>query len=106
MFRIAVKRLAAAAADLLKEYGYASEHVASAIFHQANARLLEAVRRRLHLLPEQVYSVIERLGNASSASLPIALDCANQEGRLKSGDLLLLGAFGGGLTWATGLLRW
>jgi 3-oxoacyl-[acyl-carrier-protein] synthase-3 len=106
LFRIAVKRLAAAAADLLKEYGYGSEHVASAIFHQANARLLEAVRRRLHLLPEQVYSVIERLGNASSASLPIALDCANREGRLRSGDLLLLGTFGGGLTWATGLMRW
>jgi 3-oxoacyl-[acyl-carrier-protein] synthase-3 len=106
LFRIAVKRLAAAAADLLKEYGYGSEHVASAIFHQANARLLDAVRRRLHLVPDQVYSVIERLGNASSASLPIALDCANQEGRLRSGDLLLLGTFGGGLTWATGLMRW
>ena len=106
LFRIAVKRLAAAAKDLLKEYGYGSEHVASAIFHQANGRLLEAVRRRLDLLPEQVYSVIERVGNASSASLPIALDFANQEGRLRAGDLLLLGTFGGGLTWATGLMRW
>ena len=106
LFRTAVKRLAGALNDLMKEFGYSFEDVNLAIFHQANGRLLSALGRRLGLPLEKLYSVIDRIGNPSSASLPIALDQANREGRLRSGDLLLLGTFGGGLTWGTGLVRW
>ncbi len=106
LFRIAVKRLAEAVADILKEFGCRVEDLGQAIFHQANARLLAALRRKVGLAPDQTYTVIERFGNTSSASLPIALDYAVREERLKPGDLVLLGTFGGGLTWATALLRW
>lgn len=106
LFRLAVKQLADAVRDLLKEFGYGLDDVSQAIFHQANGRLLSALGKRLSLAPGQLYSVIDRIGNPSSASLPIALDFAHREGRLRSGDLLLLGTFGGGLTWATGLVRW
>jgi 3-oxoacyl-[acyl-carrier-protein] synthase-3 len=105
-FRTAVKQLAAAVNDVMKEFGYRLDDVGLAMFHQANGRLLSALGKRLGLDPEKLYSVIDRIGNPSSASLPIALDMANRQGRLTSGDLLLLGAFGGGLTWATGLVRW
>lgn len=106
LFRVAVNRLAGAVSDLLKEFGVGVEQVAQAVFHQANRRLLDAVCRRLALPADRVYSVIERFGNTSSASLPIALDQAVREGRIGARDVVLLGAFGGGLTWATGLLRW
>ena len=106
LFRTAVKRLAGAVNDLMKEFGYSFDDVNLAMFHQANGRLLSALGKRLGLPPEKLYSVIDWIGNPSSASLPIALDVANREGRLRSGDLLLLGTFGGGLTWGTGLVRW
>jgi 3-oxoacyl-[acyl-carrier-protein] synthase III len=106
LFRTAVKQLAGAVVDLLKEFGYGVDDVGLAIFHQANGRLLSALGKRLGVAPGKLYSVIDRIGNPSSASLPIALDMANREGRLRSGDLLLLGTFGGGLTWGTGLVRW
>ncbi|WP_447974251.1 3-oxoacyl-ACP synthase III family protein [Nitrospira sp. Kam-Ns4a] len=106
LFRIAVTRLAEAVSEILKEFGVGADEVAQVIFHQANGRLLAALCKRLALPAEKVYSVIEGLGNTSSASLPIALDHAVREGRIQSGDVVLLGTFGGGLTWATGLLRW
>ncbi len=106
VFRAAVRRLEQAVVALLKEFGLTVGDVTRVIAHQANARILEQLRRRLGLSPEAVYSVIERYGNTSSASLPIALDDAVRSQRLTAGDLVLLGAFGGGLTWATGLVRW
>lgn len=106
LFRTAVKQLAGAVINLVKEFGYGVDDVGLAIFHQANGRLLSALGKRLGVAPAKLYSVIDRIGNPSSASLPIALDLANQEGRLRPGDLLLLGTFGGGLTWGTGLVRW
>ncbi len=106
LFRVAVKRLAGAVEDILKEFGVGVEDVTRAVFHQANGRLLNALRKRLGISPDKVYSVIEQFGNTSSASLPIALDHAVREGRIVSGDLVLLGAFGGGLTWGTALVRW
>ena len=106
LFRVAVKRLAGAVAEILKEFGVGIEQIGYAIFHQANARLMAAVARRLGLPSEKVYSVIDRFGNTSSASLPIALDHAVREGRIRRGDVILLGTFGGGLTWATALVRW
>jgi len=106
VFRAAVRHLEQAIADLLKEFGLSAADITRMIAHQANARILEQLRRRLGLPREAVYSVIERYGNTSSASLPIALDHAVRDHRLAAGDLVLLGAFGGGLTWATALVRW
>ncbi|MCC6965868.1 MAG: ketoacyl-ACP synthase III [Nitrospira sp.] len=106
VFRTAIRHLEQAIVDLLKEFGLSSGDVNRVIAHQANARILEQLRRRLGLPREVIYSVIERYGNTSSASLPIALDCAVREQRLAAGDVVVLAAFGGGLTWATGLVRW
>lgn len=106
VFRAAVRHLEQAIGDLLKEFGLSAADITRMIAHQANARILEQLRRRLGLPREVVYSVIERYGNTSSASLPIALDQAVRDHRLAAGDLVLLGAFGGGLTWATALVRW
>ncbi|MDP9132864.1 MAG: ketoacyl-ACP synthase III [Nitrospirota bacterium] len=106
VFRSAVRRLEQAVAELLKEFGLTAGDVAHVIAHQANARILEQLRHRLGLPHGVLYSVIEQYGNTSSASLPIALDHAVRAQRLAAGDLVLLGAFGGGLTWATGLVRW
>jgi len=106
LFRVAVKRLTEAVADTLKEFGVGVSDLGRVVFHQANGRLLSAVLERLQIPPDKMYSVLERFGNASSASLPIALDHAVREGRIAPGDLVLLGTFGGGLTWGTGLVRW
>lgn len=106
VFRVAVRRLERAFGDLLRECGMTIDAIDHVIVHQANARILEAIRRRLHMPLERMHSVIEHYGNTSSASLPIALDQTVRTGPVKPGDLLLLGAFGGGLTWATGLVRW
>ena len=106
LFRVAVKRLAEAVREILKEFGVGIHDLGQAIFHQANGRLLTALGNRLGLPPGILYSVVERFGNTSSASLPIALDEAVRSGRVSPGDLVLLGTFGGGLTWATALLRW
>jgi 3-oxoacyl-[acyl-carrier-protein] synthase III len=106
LFRVAVKRLAEAVTETLKEFGVGISDIGQVVFHQANGRLLSAVLERLKIPPGKMYSVLERFGNASSASLPIALDCAVREGRIAPGDLVLLGTFGGGLTWGTALVRW
>jgi 3-oxoacyl-[acyl-carrier-protein] synthase-3 len=74
--------------------------------HQANLRIIAAVGERLGLAPEKVYLNLERVGNTSSASIPLAMREAIDRGVLKRGDLVLLGAFGGGLTWAATLLKW
>ena len=74
--------------------------------HQANQRIIAAVGERLGLAPEKVYVNLEKVGNTSAASIPLALRDAVDEGRLKRGDLVLTAAFGGGLTWAAALLRW
>ncbi|MBI5854248.1 MAG: beta-ketoacyl-ACP synthase 3, partial [Nitrospirae bacterium] len=106
LFRVAVRRLAAAITDLLKEFGVSLSEVNHAVFHQANGRLLSALVSRLGLDPAVMSPVIEQYGNTSSASLPLALDHAVRQGRLASGDLAVLGAFGGGLTWGAALIRW
>ncbi len=106
LFRVAVRRLAEAVRDTLKEFGVGVHDLGRVVFHQANGRLLAAVLERLEMPPDKMYSVLERFGNASSASLPIALDYAVRERRIAPGDLVLLGTFGGGLTWGTALVRW
>lgn len=106
IFRLAVKRLSLAIGEVCTEENITIAQVGQFIFHQANSRLLNQLASRLGIRKEQLFSTIGQFGNTSSASLPMALDCANRQGRLKSGDLVVLGTFGGGLTWGTALMRW
>lgn len=106
LFRVAIRRIEQAVQDLLKEFGIRLADIKQVVLHQANGRILAQVADRLEVPQDRLSSVIERYGNTSSASLPIALDVAVRQGNIASGDLVLLGSFGGGLTWATGLVRW
>jgi 3-oxoacyl-[acyl-carrier-protein] synthase-3 len=76
------------------------------VYHQANARITRAVGERLGLDPERVVDCIETLGNASAATLPVALSIAEREGRLRPGARVLLSAFGAGFTWGAGVIEW
>ena len=106
LFRIAVRRIEQAVLEILKEFGVRPGDLKQVVLHQANGRILSHVADRLDIDQGRLASVIERYGNTSSASLPIALDDAVRGGKISPGDLVLLGSFGGGLTWATGLIRW
>lgn len=106
VFKIAVRSLHEVAVEALEANGMTAADVDIFIPHQANIRILEATAKRLGLRDDQTYINVDRYGNTSSASIPIALDEANRAGRIKAGDLVLLDAFGGGLTWASALLRW
>ena len=106
LFRLAVKRLDQAVREILKEFGVEVRDIAQFVVHQANGRILAQLATRLRITPDRICSVIERYGNTSSASLPIALDHAVRGGNVQSNDLMVLGSFGGGLTWASGLIRW
>lgn len=106
LFRIAVRRIEQAVQEILKEFGLCPGDLKQVVLHQANGRILSHVADRMGIDRDRLASVIERYGNTSSASLPIALDDAVRGEKIAPGDLVLLGSFGGGLTWATGLVRW
>lgn len=106
LFRLAVKRLEQAIREIVKEFGVELHDVAQLVLHQANGRILDQLTKRLGVSPERVCSVIGLYGNTSSASLPIALDYAVRSGRILPHDIVVLGSFGGGVTWATGFVRW
>jgi 3-oxoacyl-[acyl-carrier-protein] synthase-3 len=106
LFRVAVRRLETAVTETLQEHGLKVRDVKRFIFHQANGRLLDKVSERLGIPPDKTFSMIERYGNTSSSSLPLTLDAAVRAGKVKSGDLVCLATIGGGLTWATALMRW
>jgi 3-oxoacyl-[acyl-carrier-protein] synthase-3 len=106
LFRLAVKRLEQAVRDLMKEFGVETAEVAQFVVHQANSRILAQLATRLAVSRDRMCSVIEGFGNTSSASLPIALDHAVHAKKLRPHDLVVLGSFGGGLTWASSLMRW
>jgi 3-oxoacyl-[acyl-carrier-protein] synthase III len=106
LFRVAIRRVEQAVHDILKEFGVHSDDLKQVVLHQANGRILDQIADRLGIERSKVASVIERYGNTSSASLPIALDDAVRSGQISPGDVVLLGSFGGGLTWATSLVRW
>jgi 3-oxoacyl-[acyl-carrier-protein] synthase-3 len=105
-FKVAVKLMADVTAQLLDEQGFSKEEVALFIPHQANARIIDAVGERLKFPRERVVKNVDRYGNTSAASIPIALDECLQNGRLKTGDLVLMTAFGAGLVWGSVLVRW
>ncbi|MBA7682255.1 3-oxoacyl-[acyl-carrier-protein] synthase 3 [subsurface metagenome] len=106
VFKIAVQSMQEAALEGMKRAGVKAEELALLITHQANARIINAVAKRLGLPPEKVYINLDRYGNTSAASIPLALDEAVKKGRIKRGDLVILVAFGGGFTWASTVIRW
>ncbi len=106
VFKIAVRSLSDVAIEALEANGLTSTDVDLFIPHQANRRILDATAKRLGLTDDQVYINVDRYGNTSGASIPIALDEANRAGRIKKGDMVLLDAFGGGFTWGSALIRW
>lgn len=105
-FKVAVKTLAELATRTLEENRLDPSQLSLLIPHQANLRIIQATARRLKLPEEKVFINIEKYGNTSAASIPIALDEAVKAGRVNDGEHILLEAFGGGLTWASALLKW
>jgi 3-oxoacyl-[acyl-carrier-protein] synthase-3 len=106
VFKVAVRSMSEVASIALQENNMTVEDVDLFIPHQANIRILKATAKKIGLKDEQVYINVNRFGNTSGATIPLALDEANRAGRIKEGDVLLLDAFGGGFTWAATLLRW
>lgn len=105
-FKVAVTNMAEVCASLLADNGYTANDVALVIPHQANIRIIHAVAKSLDMPEDRMYINVHRYGNTSAATVPIALYEAQEEGRIKKGDLVLLAAFGGGLTWGSALIRW
>ena len=106
VFKVAVRSMAEVAKTALEANNMTVEDIDLFIPHQANIRILEATAKRIGLKDEHVYINVDRFGNTSGATIPLALDEANRAGRIKEGDILLFDAFGGGFTWASALLRW
>ncbi|MFZ5876743.1 MAG: 3-oxoacyl-ACP synthase III family protein [Nitrospirota bacterium] len=106
VFRTAVRTIEQAVRDQAARFDLSLDQIDHFIFHQANLRILKQVQRRLGLPEDKVPVTISRYGNTSSSALPIALHHAVTDGRIKSGDWVLLAAFGGGITWGTALIRW
>lgn len=105
VFKIAVQTLTKDVVDILEKNQISSDKIDLFIPHQANLRIIEAVKQRLNFTNEQCVITVGKYGNTSSASIPMAMNDAYEEGRLKKGDLLLLDAFGGGFTWGSALLK-
>ncbi|MCL5671587.1 MAG: ketoacyl-ACP synthase III [Acidobacteria bacterium] len=106
LFKVAVRSLEEVSRRVLEQAKVTPEEIDLFIPHQANQRITEAVRERLGLPVEKTYSNISRVGNTSSASIPICLDECVRNGRIKKGDLILMSAFGAGVTWGSVLMRW
>ncbi|MDP3024126.1 MAG: beta-ketoacyl-ACP synthase III [candidate division Zixibacteria bacterium] len=106
VFKSAVRSMEDAATRALKEANISAEQIDLLIPHQANIRIIEATAKRLKMPMEKVFVNIDKYGNTSSASIPIALDEARKSGRIKPGDITLLVAFGAGFTWGSAVIRW
>lgn len=106
VFKFAVKTLGACSEAALQKAGLTKEDVDFLVPHQANIRIIEYATERLNLSPDKVIVNVERYGNMSSASVPVALDEALALGKIKEGDIVVLVAFGAGLTWGATVLKW
>ncbi len=106
VYKHAVNAMRRAAEDALEKAGFTADQLDMMIPHQANRRIIEAVTDRLGISREKTFVNLEKYGNTSAAAVAIALDEANRSGAIKSGDLVLMVAFGSGLTWASTLMRW
>ena len=105
IFKVAVRSMADISSEMLAKAGFTVDNVDIVIPHQANQRITDAVASRLGVTEEKVYSNIAMHGNTSSASIPIAMDECIESGRIKEGSLVLLTAFGGGITWGATVVR-
>ena len=105
VFRHAVGKLAGAVDEALAANGLAADAVDWLVPHQANLRIIDAMGRKLGLRPDRIVVTIDRHANTSAASIPLALAEAVKDGRIRSGDLVVLEALGGGMTWASALVR-
>lgn len=105
VFKHAVRAMGGSAMKALRDAGVSADEVKLLIPHQANMRIMEATRERTGIPAEKMYDVLCKYGNISAATIPVALDEAREEGRVREGDIVLLTAFGTGFTWAAALLR-
>lgn len=106
VFKVAVRAMDEAARDILEQHDLTADQIGLVIPHQANLRIIEAISKYLDLPMDRFFVNVDRYGNTSAASVPLALDEARKEGRIKPGDITLLVAFGAGLTYASALIRW
>jgi 3-oxoacyl-[acyl-carrier-protein] synthase-3 len=106
LFKVAVRALAEVSQEALDSNGLKSGDIDFMIPHQANTRIIEAAAKLINFPMDKVYLNIERFGNTSSATIPIALDEMNRSGMLKTGNLILMCSFGTGVTWGGAMIRW
>lgn len=106
VFKEAVKSMGDASVEAINKAGISADQIDHFIAHQANFRIMDAVRKRINLPEEKVFMNIQKYGNTSSASVPIALDEAVKAGRIKEGDYILFSVFGAGFTWGASVIRW
>jgi 3-oxoacyl-[acyl-carrier-protein] synthase-3 len=106
VFKKAIVKFPEVITEALQQNGFKSADLTLVIPHQANLRISQFVQQKMGLRDDQIYNNIQRYGNTTAASVPIALCEAWQEGRIKDGDLICLAAFGSGFTWASALVRW
>jgi 3-oxoacyl-[acyl-carrier-protein] synthase III len=106
VFKHAVGMITDVIIDAFKASGINADDIDWFVPHQANKRIIDASAHKLHIAPQKVVLTVDRHGNTSAASIPLALSVAVADGRLKKGDLVLLEAMGGGFTWGSALLRW
>ncbi|MFN5689308.1 beta-ketoacyl-ACP synthase III [Bradyrhizobium sp.] len=106
VFKHAVGMITAVIVDAFEATGLSAETIDWFVPHQANKRIIDASAHKLHIAPEKVVLTVDRHGNTSAASIPLALDVAVKDGRIKKGDVVLLEAMGGGFTWGSALVRW
>jgi 3-oxoacyl-[acyl-carrier-protein] synthase III len=106
VFKFAVGAITDVIKDVFKDTGYTAEDLDWFVPHQANKRIIDGSAHKLGIAPAKVVTTVDRHGNTSAASIPLALDVAIKDGRIKRGNLVLLEAMGGGFTWGAALVRW
>lgn len=106
VFKFAVRVMEKSSKEVLRKANLTLEELDFLIPHQANTRIIHAAAKKLKLEEDRIYVNLDRYGNMSSASIPVALDEASKKGLIKNGDILLLVAFGAGLTWGSVLMKW
>ena len=106
VFKAAVRNLASASRAALEANGLTASQVDWVVAHQANYRIIQGVSQRCEIPMERFYMNIHKYGNTSSASIPIALDEALEEGKIKPGQNILMSALGAGISWGSALVRW
>ena len=106
VFKHAVGKLSAAGNTAMEKAGVSPDDVSYVVPHQANLRIISAVANKMSLPIDRIVVTVQDHGNTSAASIPMAMSVARADGRIKSGDLILMEAIGGGLAWGAALMRW